>query len=98
MRTEQVTPAIETAIVTWYTRSYDRYNITVQLMRDFPAQYPEPVHIFFDNDATVQQILDREDHQPWDAQNRTPRTMALVIKRWARGNAPDCIVGMSWYI
>lgn len=97
---DRVTPRLEAAIVTWYTRSWGAYNVTVKLLEDFPARYPEPGHIFFDADATVQQILDRPDHLPWDTHDRGHRTLALVVRRWSsiRGAMHDCIVGYSWYI
>lgn len=98
MHSQRVTPSIESAVCTWYTRSWGAHNVTVKLLKDFPVHHPEPGHTFFDNDETVQQILARPDLRPYPVSDGTPRTLALVVRRWVGNGAPDCIVGMSWYI
>lgn len=90
---------METAICTWYTKSYGPYDVAVELLDEMPDQHPEPGHIIFNHDATVQSIGDKPAFQPYVMPPEgSDRTLALVIRRW-RHNMSDngCIVAMSWY-
>jgi hypothetical protein len=95
---EAVTPALQNAICTWYTRSWAPYNVSIKLLADFPPHYPEPVHIFFGKEATPEEVLAREDHVPWDARDRSARTMLLVVRRWGVGKVNETVVGYTWYL
>jgi len=96
---QHVTPQIENAICTWYTKSYGPHGVPVVLLNEMPDRHPEPGHIFFDHDATVQLIGDKPVFQPLILPPEgSGQTLALVVRRWRRNMSDNgCIVGMSWY-
>lgn len=96
---QKLSPALEIALTTWYTRSWGPHDIQIKLLDDFPPHHPEPTHIFFDRDVTPTQVLARDDHDPWFPPNQQrPTKMALVVRRWGVGLANEAVVGMSWYL